>query len=817
MLRYILTFVLVILMVETNAQTPFGATESNDKLLIRLVNSLPQTITNIQTKIGQDPDFSTNYSGNTGYLILEREPGSTITKQSAVNNYLTELYVASASFVYDMGDDDYVGIANDVFARVNPGVTATQVNTIAAQNGMISITNYHPSEGIYLITFDKNGTTLSRTLNLIQSGLFEYVEPNYFTNTLTPNYIGNRTNSSGCEMSVNTFDSYIQDNSQWSLFTDYQYNWNTNFMLPGAKEWSDINVCNAWNFMEGSTTSIVNVNGTGIIVAVLDDGVDATHYELQSNIKMNGGVVDGFDAMPRNTPINTDPASPDLYANHGTLCAGIIAAERNNTNAPSSLYPGDPYHGMAGIANKANIMPIRIWSVDQGANGGLIYNTTSQAVDDGIRWAADAGADVLSNSWGGFSGGFSIVDDAIDYAVTSGRGGKGCVVVFSSGNNNCNNINWPSSHSETISVGASTMCNEKKQAGAPNYPPPAGLCPPYDNMYLSCDGERNWGSNYGDGRTLVDPLNNRSVNTTDRLSILAPGVRIVSTLPGDAFSQSFNGTSSSAPHVSAVAAMILSVNECLTYKEVREIIEVSTDKMQPDPSNLFYPYNYASPDGYSAYAGYGKVNAGNAVTIAYDLYKQATTEVGTKVYRGAHYIYAGRNLTDILPMTSSAFFGSDYVIANGANIEFYVPTSQAILLEPGFEALDGSKFFAEPQTSICDNSEYHLKQPKNDNGITADNRSLPGIQQMQSLASSIKVYPNPAKNVLNIEFYLEESSEVNISIVNMLGQQVVSVIKGELIRGKNKKQVSIDHIASGVYFVRIKTNKGLEQIKFVKQ
>lgn len=190
-------------------------------------------------------------------------------------------------------------------------------------------------------------------------------------------------------------------------------------------------------------------------------------------------------------------------------------------------------------------------------------------------------ADVLNNSWGG--GSYStLIDTAIKNATNNGRSGKGCIVVFSSGNNNKDYVNFPAYLDNVMAVGAMSMCNERKSPS-------------------SCDKE-NWGAHYGNA-----------------LDIVAPGVSIYTTDNNGTSGYSltdysyFNGTSSSAPHVAGVAALILSANPNLTGKEVRDIIEKTAQKVGG--------YNYQNhgnrPNGtWNNEMGYGLVDAYKAVQYA---------------------------------------------------------------------------------------------------------------------------------------------------------------------------------------------------------
>lgn len=341
-----------------------------------------------------------------------------------------------------------------------------------------------------------------------------------------------------------------------------QWNINNTGIVTGGVTGADMNVMGAWN---------MGVTGTGIRVAVIDDGVDLNHPDLQANL------LPGYDATQNNSG-----GAPVANNAHGTSCAGIIAAVNNTI-------------GVRGVANTAQIIPIRM-----GIVAGGVFNTTETRIADCFIQAVSRGADVISNSWG-LNVPSQQVDQAINNAVNNGRGGLGCVVLFAAGNNNAG-IAYPASLPGVIAVGASSPCDTRKRSSdnpfllAPNVQP--------DATGTSCDGENWWGSNFGAG-----------------LDVLAPGVLIPTTdnvgadgaVAGD-YNTSFNGTSSACPNAAAVAALVLSANPTLSGIQVRTILEMTADKIGG--------YNYQTgvagqPNGtWSTDAGYGRINACNAVIRA---------------------------------------------------------------------------------------------------------------------------------------------------------------------------------------------------------
>ena len=165
----------------------------------------------------------------------------------------------------------------------------------------------------------------------------------------------------------------------------------------------DINAPLAWD----------HENGNGVVIAVLDTGVDATHPDLAANMVPGWNVYDN----------NADTS--DVYG-HGTMVAGTASATANDGI------------GSAGIAWGAKIMPVRIADV----NGYAYFSTVAQ----GIYWAADNGARVVNVSFNGVAGS-STVQAAADYLRA-----KGGVVVVAAGNSGAEESIAPSSSLLAVSA-----------------------------------------------------------------------------------------------------------------------------------------------------------------------------------------------------------------------------------------------------------------------------------------------------------------------------------------------------------------------------
>ena len=181
--------------------------------------------------------------------------------------------------------------------------------------------------------------------------------------------------------------------------------------------------------------------GEGVVIAIIDDGVDIDHEEFSGTDK----IVAPHDFMS-----GTDDPRPQFEDDkHGTPCAGVACA---NGQGKAS-----------GVAPKAQLMPLRL-------RAGL----GSMKEADAFEWAADNGADVISCSWGPPDGPWwdpdhprhvhtELLPDstrlAIDYATTHGRNGKGCIITWAAGNGReSTSFDGYASYDKVLAIAA---CNDR--------------------------------------------------------------------------------------------------------------------------------------------------------------------------------------------------------------------------------------------------------------------------------------------------------------------------------------------------------------------
>ena len=471
-----------------------------------------------------------------GSRLFSRVNSTVQTLQSIPGiKFITKTYYGSSKRVTQVPTDEFI-------VRIKDEKYTEALNRLNAENRCIVIGNVGDKKGFLVKSLpgvNKNALELSDIY--YNSSIFEFAEPNF----LYPEF---------CLLHYTPNDTYFS--SQWALNNTAQNvptggvsgagDGTTVNGLAGA----DMRLNQAWDYTLGSSS---------IEVGIFDTGIDSTHPDFQSA----GHLLPGYDGYYNTNTVPRDSGS------HGTCTAGLIGAITNN-----SL-------GVAGIAPNCKIMAFRI------------FNASGSATDVAIARAFDTarvrGIDVLSNSWGGGTINATMTN-AINSAATSGRGGLGCIILFSSGNEGRNPPAYPSYLANVICVGASTTHDQKKSAGT-------------GNQYW-------WGGNYGESVSTGDLecVAPTVCYTTDRQG--TAGYNTSSGTAGDYYTV-FNGTSCSCPNAAGVAALVLSVNTSQTRLQVTQNLMYGCDKIDNVPYSTNKTYGK-----WNAYYGYGRINAYNSVRLA---------------------------------------------------------------------------------------------------------------------------------------------------------------------------------------------------------
>lgn len=337
------------------------------------------------------------------------------------------------------------------------------------------------------------------------------------------------------------------------------WNWHINNTAQYTKATADADIdgYEAWDVGQGANT---------VIIAVIDDGVQTNHPDLDAKIVFPYDAVTGD-----NDPSPFDDALTRAEDAHGTHVAGVAAAETNNSA------------GTMGACPACRIMPIRIFKT---TSSGVF--STDAIITAAVNWAYTNGASVLNNSWGGGPTNTALTN-AFKNVVLNGRGGLGAVVVISAGNEYQVAVPYPANLNAIfpgiLAVGASTWCDTIKRDTSSE---------PSAND--DCSGEYWWGNNWGTEVNITAPghsLTSPDLTGTDGYSGVSGG-----NVPNHDYTQ-FNGTSGAGPVVAGVAGLLLAQNPTWTNDQVRDRLTSSADPI----------YNA----GFDTASGWGRVNAQKAL------------------------------------------------------------------------------------------------------------------------------------------------------------------------------------------------------------
>ena len=332
-------------------------------------------------------------------------------------------------------------------------------------------------------------------------------------------------------------DPYL--GQQWYLINSGQQVGQENFQDIYAEPGEDINVAGAWN---------LGYTGDGVIVAVIDSGVQLLHPDLAANIS---------DTLGLDTIGNDDDANPSPDDYHGTSVAGIIAAV------------GDNGIGTTGIAYDATIAPIRLAG-------------TEQSIIEAFRYAIDE-IDITNNSWGPpdirqIAGPTYFELAAIRDSIYFGRDGLGVIHVWAAGNGGDvgDTSNYDGYVSSRYTIGVTGVDHDgfaNNVDGTTTEYPETGsgvlVAAPTGSVWYNIGEDTGLGSGILTTDITGENGANGSNNEPDPYGLVDFDLDLFEDID---YTSRFNGTSASAPVVSGVIALMLEANPNLSWRDVQEIL-----------------------------------------------------------------------------------------------------------------------------------------------------------------------------------------------------------------------------------------------------
>lgn len=309
----------------------------------------------------------------------------------------------------------------------------------------------------------------------------------------------------------------------------------------------DVNVNPVWNFTAGTGL------GTGVLVGVVDSRVQSDHPDLVANLRTDRSLWLAGTA-----------------GSHGTSVAGVVAGVGNNGIGISGVAPGARFAGIS-LLNQSGT------DANEAAALSNHFNTMNGAQFDGIH--------IYNNSWGPTDNAIrsapgALVLQALQSAVTTGRGGLGNIYLWAGGNggglstaNGGDNVNYDGYASSRFVIAVGSTTNGSVRSGY---------------------------SERGASLLVNAPSNGGSLGIT-------------TTTTGSGYTSSFGGTSSATPAASGVVALMLEANPGLGWRDVKHIL-VNTSR-RTDTNNASWILNGAGRYHSDLY-GFGTVDAAAAVAAA---------------------------------------------------------------------------------------------------------------------------------------------------------------------------------------------------------
>lgn len=331
--------------------------------------------------------------------------------------------------------------------------------------------------------------------------------------------------------------------SQWHLHNTGQ----SGAGGSAAKTGEDLNIGKAWQL----------ATGTGIQIAVVDDGLDIHHEDLN--------VVPG-KSWDYRTNRYGDPSSSS--SSHGTSCGGLAAAIGNNNK------------GVTGVAFNARLVGYNLLSATTGSFGADAV--TKDLADNHIYTNSYGAAD----STGMVAPSDEVWRDAITTGITTGRGGKGAIYTWAAGNgapDDRSDYDGQANFHGVLAIGA---LNNQGQRSSYSESGSNVLIAAYGGEFCSSQTttttDVSGADGYNDGNKPED----------------YPGITD--------YTRCMNGTSAATPQAAGVVALLLETNPALTWRDVRAILAQTARKT--DPTNPGWANNGAGRPINHEY-GFGAIDA----------------------------------------------------------------------------------------------------------------------------------------------------------------------------------------------------------------
>jgi len=601
---------------------------------------------------------------------------------------------------------------------------------------------------------------------------------------------------------------------------DTEYPVQTSLHATSFSDSAHINIEPAWDYEVGKPF---------VRVGIFDSGIDWEHEDFGDGTASGSKIVDGWEYRD-NLPLKLTP-TPDSLG-HGTRVAGILGAIRNNNLGIAGIAGGNDI-GASDLSDKGvALYSMGIFYLEPYSNpiNYIAEAIVTSSIEDTSIYTA-FGFHIMNHSWGfnelSFGGAYFN-----DSNITLMR--------------------------EAVHFANRLQVTQVAARGNDGPQPLQEIPATLDDDWVLCvggtgtDGEFiHTGSNQNGSFTAQTALDME-------IDIAAPAanLHVITTLKGGGY-YNFNGTSAAAPHVSGVAALLMSYlnkpdtsYDNLAPEDVEAILQMSAKD-----NNLAY---YSLP-GVDSLSGHGLLDAGAAFQLVDQEFKRVS-HYGTKFFPTTKKytlwspIAKTINIPERYKNEAKVWFakGQYSVIAYqiDATVSHNLPTSDSIVaywprpsssnLLPLFDSND--KLLPRERIAIdsLDQNYAYLRgyvyqvkdllgnplgwwpfdtafQVQLEYTILRHNPSFTvGVKDVPNKSSWVTLYPNPTNHHQTIRINSDKAQNLEITLIDLMGRRIKTVYRGRSIAGNNSITSDVSALPLAIYFYEVKLGNEITHIRFVK-
>lgn len=596
---------------------------------------------------------------------------------------------------------------------------------------------------------------------------------------------------------------------------------------------ADINVEEAWSIETGRPL---------VKVGVLELAIDFKHQDFGGGTLATSKIIGG-EEFYLGLDLNSYYNIGQVIAWHGTAVTGIIGALRNNNKGIAGIAGGDVMiGGDAGSGYGASIIALLCQYLTASVFANSVVKGSSLTFNGGMGYACQ----IISNASGTTDGNFGLImEDALEICFENK-----CVFLSSRGNCNdpvCNKtyFNYPATLKKewVINVGGSGNNGKRK--------------------LFSTNGDNLYESKYGLNVDVIALGSGDMVVSCQGGPDIGGGYPDLIFTPDPTLYTRFTGTSCAVPHVSGLAALMLSHHDPTINYGGKFLPNTLSNR---DVEYLIKKYAHDVGSEGIDEVGNGLIDAGKTlkyIDLNHGYWVQHSksfiggnfSHLVTQIINGGNFSFISDLLRPLgLPYSPGGYYWANcykhtyfftiplpsYATNNTTIVDKWVAHKTGISNQIAFNDLSyygnitanivGSNIIATLETYqwvLYQASDYTIIMPPITlpRGFDADKPLLSFQLYEPSVITStpaetlfsepIQVYPNPTDNMLTLSFNTTSLDNCNIKIYNAIGQLIKEIDNYKPISGNNTLNINTNEFIVGVYSLHFTNNNKNEIIKFI--